>query len=209
VSNVVPVGPSFEASKVDGFWQRAQRYPLRPLTLPDGFSNLKIEGIKNRFVREIIADYGKDFFHEANKGIGPFLTGQSGAYKTYGAAVLGQAIYDRFQITVDFFDCASEFPKIDRLWYEGYAQQRMEQLHKSPVVIIDDFSVLRTGTRDLITFQEIVNVRYTSRLPTILTANIILDTGGTQPFLPLETLVGVATARRIIERSKGFTASIH
>jgi DNA replication protein DnaC len=200
MSNIIPTAPSLSTNVLESFWVRAQRTPLRPLTLPEGFHSLNVDGIKNSFIREIVMDYGKNFFSEATKGIAPFFAGKSGAYKTYGAVVLARAIYERFQITVDFFDCASEFPKIDRLWYEGYAQKRMVEVHKAPVLVVDDFTTLRTGTRDLITFQEIINVRYNYRLPTILTANIDVS----QDMKAVEELVGVATARRIEDRSKGY-----
>lgn len=201
MSRIIPTAPSLTPRGPLTFLERARRVPSRSLKLPEGLESIKLDQIAEPTIVTTLKRYGRDFEAAATEGIAPFFAGRSGAYKTLGACALARALYDRYGFTIEFFDCSKEMPDIDRLWYEGHAQRRISEVRTAPFLIVDDFTMLRPNTRDAIVLQEIVNVRYNAKLPTLYTANVVFS----KDLSALEDVIGIPLTRRIIERSKGYT----
>lgn len=183
------------------FLERARAVPLRPLELPATFRTGTLADIKNRELRDHLGAYAAQFYTLADHGIAPFLIGRVGTYKTYGACVLLGAVHTTLAITCEFFDCATEMPRMDRGWYEGYATRRIEEVAAAPFLVVDDFTQIRDSGRELSIFAEIVNRRYASGFPTLYTANLAYtDT----TFTELEQRYSAPVVRRIRERTQGW-----
>lgn len=187
------------------YLQRTRRAEPRALNLPSGFEDVELAGIEERGVQTVVTHYLRHFYDLAPRGHGVLFAGRSGTYKTYGVCVIAKRVWETLALPVDFFDCASEFPKIDRGWYEGYAAQRIRYASTAALTVIDDFNQARDTQRDLAVFAEILNARYAARLPTLFTANIMLTQDARAD---LDARFGFAPVRRLLERTEKYRVFI-
>lgn len=187
------------------FLERARGLVPRPLVLPNAYLSppVTLDGIREVSIAVKVRDYLQNFYELAEDGIGTLFCGRAGSYKSYGAAVIAKTVHEKLYINVDFVDCGSELPKLDRMWYEGYADRRMKELASSPLVVLDDFTEARPTGRERQILTEIIRDRFNSKLPTLYTANLTI-TNKDDAVATIDAVLGLTTRRRIAERSAGF-----
>lgn len=173
--------------------------------MPPAYEDITLLGIKEESVLRITRSYLSGFYEFADAGLAPFFTGRAGGYKTYAALVIAKTVHKLTDINVDFFACSQELPKMDRGWFDGSAQKRIDQLATTPLVIIDDMAEARPTGRERQILTELIHARYNQKLPTIFTANIVIKD---RDLTPIDDIIGLTARRRLIERSEGLRVMI-
>ena len=100
--------------------------------------------------------------------LGLLLSGPSGSGKTFAVNCIGNALLDK-GIPV----CMESFPRLAALPYEN-RMSVIEEMLKSPMLILDDFGVERTSAYVLESMYLIIDGRYRRRAPLIVATDLPL-----------------------------------
>lgn len=187
-------------------WIFANQVPdvcmLRPHNIPVYALNVPLRNIANSRVKDVIVKYLTDVDTAAGKGIAPSFLGKGGEYKTLGAAYIAQQLYDRARVQVDFVQCPVLFPRLERQRYDATTSRILDRIAQVPFLVMDDFSQLRVGTWAADFLVEVAEARYSNKLPTLWTGNLVISRDN---WSAIEEKYGQAFARRVVEGSKGYT----
>lgn len=183
------------------------------LEIPKLFDNASLSTIKDEAVREFANHYVTEFTKYFLSGKAPLLLGSSGVGKTFVAAAIARALAfdEEFDYTapVLWIDTVERLNHLldlrdFRLASEYFDKKR--KIKKTPVVVLDDVLQLREFERIRELLFEIVNYRYSEKLPTIITANI---QNTKEHWTELTREVGSPLARRMREMSEGLAILIN
>jgi len=174
------------------------------LKLPNRFLTAAFDGHTNEALKEIAEEFIENFAEYYVNGIAPAFFGPPGIGKTHVAAVIAKLLHNKQGVPVYWADTVQTLNKImDYRDFRNSAYFRIKKdLTQIPLVVLDDFGHMQDFTRTRELFFEIVNTRYSRKLPTIFTANI--SAGVTQEsWEQLDNICGSAVTRRIKVMSKG------
>ncbi len=111
------------------------------------------------------ADHWDDMYRE-NSGL--LLWGNTGNGKTYAAACIANQLIDRGIPAM-----ITSFPRILNAGYDK--QDIADQMRYYPLLVIDDLGVERNSDYALETVYMIIDERYKSKKPLIITTNLTMD----------------------------------
>lgn len=174
---------------------------LPPLELPRRYAEAKLDEIPYPALVKALKKYGDAFWTAAPKGIAPFFVGAAGTYKSYSAALLASSIREVYRIPVGWCNCAAELVQLDRRQFDKASEARIDFLKSVPFLVMDDFTQVKQGSRQLDIMIEIGTERFDQLLPTLWTGNISLSKDNTKE---LDDAVGACLSRRMLETSEGF-----
>lgn len=186
--------------------RRADPCQLRPHNIPPRFLNLKLAEIQHAGLRSVVEKYLLNVDEAAGQGIAPLFLGKAGEMKTFAAALIGQRLYERCLVQIEFVQCAARLPQLERQRFNPETQGYLERIAKVPFLIMDDFAQVKPGTWAADFCVEIAERRYGTRQPTLWTANLSITKNDTSQ---LTNHFGVGFARRVIEGGKGYTVVIN
>lgn len=106
-----------------------------------------------------------------NRGI--FLYGNMGTGKTFYACSIANEIRKRYGEYV-LIGSAAEFVRYFTRDY-GRNEDGEQQIKTYPLMVIDDIGVERENDNTLSVMNEIIDLRYMSKLPLIVTSNFTID----------------------------------
>ncbi len=173
-----------------------------PSPVPTRFQSVTLAGLDEEKINKAVRSYGKHFWSLAPEGRGVLFTGPPGRYKTYGAAVLAQAIHHRFRIPVGWCTVPVDLTHLERNRFSSDTEERLENWKSCPWLVMDDFAIPPMGTWQHSVVLEIGMYRHANQLPTCWTGN--LTTLGRSAQEVLSGAVGAQLARRIGEASRGY-----
>lgn len=127
---------------------------------------------KNAKLSEAMKNYVKNFTEFKKDGKGLLLYGTVGTGKTYFAACIANALIDE-GISVLMTDFARLTNKIQGM-YEG-KQEFIDSLNRYTLLIIDDLGIERKTEFMQEIVYNVINSRYKSGLPFIITTNLTAD----------------------------------
>ena len=123
----------------------------------------------NPKISKIAMNYVENFSEMRKRGKGLLFFGKVGTGKTFYAACIANALIDRG------YPCLmTDFPRLEKTlsgMFEG-KQEYIDGLNKFPLLVIDDLSRERDTSYMNEIVQDIINARYQSGLPTIITTNL-------------------------------------
>lgn len=128
----------------------------------DDQSNEKISRAMRRYV--------ENWQQMKEDGQGLLLYGNVGTGKTFYASCIANALLDKGIGVI-----MSTFPTLAESMGNFHSRQTLEQLQKVPLLIIDDLGAERNSEYMLEQVYTIVDTRYKSGLPLIVTTNIPID----------------------------------
>ena len=184
---------------------------VQPVKLPYRFHDPDWHRIPEGKVKLAVHNYLSDFDNYVEHGIGMLLSGRSATWKTYGAAVIAHKASTIGELNVDFVQCSLVLNHLSRQRYNQYDESRtaMLQLFQVPLLVMDDFTQIRSGTAVSDLLVEIAEARFANKRPTIWTCNINLATSDGSPRLDeISQKYGVSFARRLAHGSKSFMVNI-
>lgn len=111
------------------------------------------------------ADAWDDMRRENN---GLLLWGNTGNGKTFAAACIANELIDRGIPAM-----ITSFPRILNAGYDK--QEIVEQVHYYPLMVIDDLGAERSSEYAMETVYTVIDERYKSKKPLIVTTNLTLD----------------------------------
>lgn len=111
------------------------------------------------------ADAWDDMRRENN---GLLLWGNTGNGKTFAAACIANELIDRGIPAM-----ITSFPRILNAGYDK--QEIIEQVHYYPLLVIDDLGAERSSEYAMETVYTVIDERYKSKKPLIVTTNLTLD----------------------------------
>lgn len=175
-----------------------------PLELPERFRGAKPSEIRNDRVQSGVRRYCRDFDTLAVQGLAPAFFGRSASWKTYGACCIARWAYHRAGVEVDFVDCAATFSALELRRYDPHTAARLERLRTVPLLILDDFLLVRENTWSAEQLIALVSFRFADLLPTIYTGNLRVgdDEEGKRGWRLLHDRYAPSLARRILHGSK-------
>lgn len=173
------------------------------LVLPDRFISANMNDTMPVALREMISHYVNHFTEYSQQGIGPGFFGTAGAGKTYSAAVLSRMLAAA-GVPVYWAPTVSELTRI--LDYKDFRSAKYfmakDRLLNTRVVVFDDFGQLKDFPRIRDLFFELIDGRYSWKLPTIFTANIKIEKESDWEN-QVAQLFNSSLARRIKDMTKG------
>lgn len=123
----------------------------------------------NPKISKIAMNYVENFAEMRKRGKGLLFFGNVGTGKTFYAACIANALIDRG------YPCLmTDFPRLEKTisgMYEG-KQEYIDGLNRFPLLVIDDLSRERDTSYMNEIVQDVINARYQSGLPIIITTNL-------------------------------------
>lgn len=117
---------------------------------------------------DFLRDYAGNYEEIKKNNIGLFIYGEKGSGKTFGAACLANKLIDSGQIVM-----MSTFPRLERMIFDSDDKNRtIAEIVSCDFLIIDDFGVERDTSYQKEMLYTIIDERYKSEKPLILTSNI-------------------------------------
>ena len=107
-----------------------------------------------------------DDMRRENSGL--LLWGNTGNGKTFAAACIANELIDRGIPAM-----ITSFPRILNAGYDK--QEIIEQVHYYPLMVIDDLGAERSSEHTMETVYTVIDERYKSKKPLIVTTNLTLD----------------------------------
>ena len=98
-----------------------------------------------------------------------------GTGKSHLAAIIANEIIDRYQINVKFRNIPEIINEIEKGGFELDKNLFIQNLSNTPLLILDDFGIERRTSYTLEYLYQIINSRYKSKLPTIISTNIHVE----------------------------------
>lgn len=126
------------------------------------------DGKNNPDVMQLIRFYADDFQNELHEGEGLLLYGNVGSGKSFAAACIANHLIEK-----NYSCLMTSFPRImSELWSASNKQAYLDDVNHYQLLIIDDFDVERkTGyANEIVT--GVLNARYNSGKPLIITTNL-------------------------------------
>ena len=126
---------------------------------------------KNPKISDAMQNYVKNFTEFKKEGKGLLLHGTVGTGKTYLAACIANALIDE-----DMGVLFRTFKQIEReLWNADNKSEYMKSLTKYQLIVFDDLGTERESKYMLDVVFDIIDTRYKSGLPFIITTNLTSD----------------------------------
>lgn len=123
----------------------------------------------------IAKNFVKNFKELLKDNNGLIFHGNVGTGKTYLAACIANKIIEEYQIRVKMRNIPQIINDIEKGGFDIDKNDYYKKLSSVPLLILDDFGIERnTGYVNEIIYQ-IINTRYESRKPTIISTNIPLN----------------------------------
>jgi DNA replication protein DnaC len=174
--------------------------PMGKSPIPARFRQFtELADIEHDGLRELTRRYLKDFWDLAGQGRGPLLIGKTGHYKTISAAVIAHKVREVGRLQVGWCNCVSD---LSRLASGSFADASKAIRHFETVsfLVMDDFAQPKPGGREMTWILQIANARFDAVRPTLWTGNVTPTA--------LDSVVGVGTARRLLESAKDFRVAL-
>lgn len=184
---------------------------IAPPELPERFADAKLEHLPQGLLRNTVLRYlgAENLRTNIENGIGCLFIGKAGVYKTYAAAVLAKEIHERLKLPVVFVQCPVFMGQCERNRFADSTEKRIRGLYHAPVVVMDDFSQIATGSFGAGLLLEIAESRFSNLCPTIWTGNINVPEVSAESLIQgISTQYGTSFGRRVVETSKGYGAVI-
>lgn len=172
--------------------------------IPLKFRGGELNQIPQAKLRELVRNYGRNFFDAAPKGIAPLLLGPMAAYKSFSAALLARQIREKALVKVDWVDCPVLLNAFERRRFDVETSERIEQIKNTGWLVMDDFAFVRLGTWQSDLMAEIACHRFDNSMPICWTGNVHMAVDEKAPLAILSEVVGGQLARRILEASQGY-----
>ena len=120
---------------------------------------------------ELCHKYCEKWGEMQERGVGILLFGGVGSGKSFLASCVGNAVLSQ-RVPVLF----TNVPRLLKIMFSSKEPQTVvDALQRYPLLILDDFGVERTTDYTLEQLFAIVNARYESRLPLVVTSNLSLE----------------------------------
>lgn len=177
------------------------------LVLPERFFVALLDDKTNTSIKAIANEFCNNFNRYSSKGLGPAFFGAPGAGKTHAAAAVARIVNTRgvqtyWASTVEELNLVLDL-KDYRV--KSYFTKK-DILKNTEFVVFDDFGQLTDFPRIRELFFEIVDHRYSWKLPTLFTANFTISQD-----IDWEREIGqcfnTSLARRIKDMSQGLAFS--
>jgi len=170
------------------------------LVIPKRFSEVEFDEGTNSDVRQLCNNFIDNFDAYYDQGIAPVLTGPPGLGKSYAAAVMAKQLYYDLKVPVFWADTVTILNRLmDHKDFRSPDYFKLKDLIiKTPIIVLDDFGHMQEFSRSKELFLEIVNSRYASKRPTIMTMNHPLQKPDPETLWEyVANAVGAAVTRRI------------
>lgn len=131
-----------------------------------GLRNCRFENAKETPLIKACISYSKHYREALDKNIGLLLWGSVDGGKTYAAACIANSFIDRRIPAI-----ITSFPKIMAVSFEE-REEFIKQVSKIPLLVIDDLGTERSTDYSLETLYTVIDERYKSELPLIITTNL-------------------------------------
>lgn len=179
---------------------------MGPAPIPTQFSNVRLDQVPHRSLRECARRYGEQFWVEASRGAAPVFLGAPGRYKSYTAACLAKAIHERACVHVAWCDVPITLNQLERRRFERATDEQIERWKQAPFLVLDDFAMAKLDSWQFGILVEVAMSRFDQGKPTCWTGNIELGRDATSDSVAaaLRTALGVQLTRRVLERSDGY-----
>ena len=120
---------------------------------------------------ELCHKYCEKWGEMKERGVGILLFGGVGSGKSFLASCIGNAVLEK-RVPVMF----TNVPRLLKIMFSSKEPQAVvDALQRYPLLILDDFGVERTTEYSIEQLFTIINSRYESRLPLIVTSNLAPD----------------------------------
>lgn len=165
-----------------GIPERYRRCSFRGFTVdvPDqGYSHqlLAARTRAQRYVDEFVTEEGRFSEH------GLLLTGPTGVGKTHLAVAVIGGLIERYRVHARFVDCTALIHRLQSTFEPGSSRGKREVLNpvlEAEVLVLDDLGAQKQTDWVSEILYLVLNERYSSRSPTIVTTNLRLEPG-TEP----------------------------
>jgi DNA replication protein DnaC len=188
----------------DDFAKRDPRYLT--LELPRRFADATVPGIAHPTVREVAADYCRQFDRVAPAGVAPLFAGPVQTYKTYAAAAVTRYAHFYAQVPVRFVSVPAAFARLERRRFDPETERDLADMKRVTFLVLDDFPLVGAGSYASAMLVEVVTHRFDAQLPTLLTGNVAVAKDDTSE---LDARFGPQFGRRVYDMSAGFRVSTH
>lgn len=124
---------------------------------------------------QLARNYVKKFELMKKENIGLMFYGPVGSGKTTLAACIANAIIEKYKIRVKFRNIPQIINDIEKAGFNIDKNEYINSLTNVPLLVLDDFGIERNTeyTKELL--YQIINARYESKKPTIISTNISID----------------------------------
>lgn len=110
-----------------------------------------------------------------NRGMGLYIYSDTwGSGKTMLSCCILNEISDRYPVSVKFIN-ALDLLEMTKQGYKGDEPEELKPLYTSSILVIDDIGVQMSKDWINTVFYQLINVRYTDRLITVYTSNVVPD----------------------------------
>ena len=125
---------------------------------------------------KVAKKYVEKFELMQKENIGLLFHGNVGSGKTHLASCIANEIIQRYNTRVKFRNIPQIINDIEK---GGFKLDKNEYIHsfcRTPLLILDDFGIERKTDYSLELLYQIINARYESRMPTIISTNVSINT---------------------------------
>lgn len=173
------------------------------LVLPRRYADAVIDDKTGDITRALIENYVGNFKEYYLQGLAPAFFGPPGVGKTHAAAVIAKLL-DAKGVPVMWTSAVKMLNML--MDYRDFRKEEYFKLKaevtETPVVVVDDFGHMQEFTRTKEMFFEIVDTRYSNKLPTIFTANYDV-VGYSLSWSEMALKISPSIVRRVKAMSKG------
>ena len=172
--------------------------------IPARFKDAKFDENTSDGIRALGVEFTDNFENYYRKGIGPALFGLPGTGKTHAAAAITR-ILDKNGVPCFWSNVVQDISKLlERRDFRNQTEyyELKRQIVGTSFVVLDDFTYLQKMQRQRELFFELLDARYSKRLPTLFTGNFATDDTKT-PWNAITSSFGGAVSRRIKIMSEG------
>jgi hypothetical protein len=186
------------------FLERARYYfpDGRLEGLPRRYHDATVDALPASAVRTVTEAFLADPLPHLEAGRAPVYLGRARQYKTFAAAAVAAALNQQYGLSALWVNVPSVLGEVQRNRFSDGTSMIMDRIKRVPLVIMDDFAAVKSGSFEAGVLVEICATRFDALLPTIWTGNVVPD----KPHVELAAQYGPSLARRLADTGKGLTA---